>query len=331
MANKVTITSSHIDKHGDSMAGTLAKTVIVINGEHKMRMLINHKRELPPLGFWDNGELVQEGEHFCVKAEENFFGNRELLLWDSNLVKETNEKSVKLINRNVKSETLNVSVDKNNFSCYNDLEQYSTSLKKLFNNEISLDLHTRKAFIPHPELIIKIAATSVMYTLIKPMVKRIGEKIADDFADDIYKSSKEKVKKFQTYVWKTIRLTKEKTIPKNKDLITIFEIPGEPYVELYAKTDDAELISKSLSERKLQFVRSEIERLSNYVGIAEIHFFLNEKGNWKFSFLITLTGEIIGTKKSFDERDKEYKKVLLSPTAGYSVSGGGLQYEKVKK
>lgn len=328
MANKVTLSSSHIDSHGDTLKDGLANMVIAINKDHKMRMLLNHKRELPPIGFWDNGVLVQEQEHLYVKAEENFYGDRTNLWWDSNLVLEKNEKSINLSNRNEITEILTFSVDKNNFRTFEDFENYSQDLRELSQEKINVDLRLRKAIIPHPELVIKIASAHILYQLLKPLVKHIGEKIADDVADYLYKVSKSNIKQFQKYIFKTIRFTREKTIPKNKILTTIFEIPGEPYIELSAKTDNAELISKSLTERKFQYIRCEIERLSNYLAISEIHFSLNDKGGWKLTYLVTKQGEIIGTRKAFDERDKLHKKILLSPTVGYSMSGDRVKYEK---
>ncbi len=198
----------------------------------------------------------------------------------------------------------------------------------MWEEELRTEVHARKAAQLDPELIFKIATSSLIYHFIKPMVKEIGKKLAKDFGDKIYEVSKENLKKFQSYVQKTISLTRNKTVPRNKPLVSIFEIPGSPYVELFAKNDDAALIANALSEKKFEIIRSEIDRFSKFVTIDEIHFSLTAKGKWKFTYLISTRGEIIGTQSSFKERDKIHERILLSPTAGYSIAGGGLQFEK---
>jgi hypothetical protein len=331
MAKKVTISSSSIDRHGDYLGEILPTAIEMINGNSKMRMLLNHRRDLPPIGYWDNAELVfdEVANVNLVKAEEKFFGEKQALAWDSTIIQIRPENAISLKNRNKYIQSLVVSVDKNNLGSFEEHGKLGEEIKAISQQEIDFEMHSRKSSLTDPELIIKLAPTvMVLYPLFQPFLKKMGEKIAEDMANDVYQYSKTKIREFQKYIFKVIRIARNRSIPRDKALTTIFEIPGHPYIELYAKTDDADLVSKALSERKMGLIYSEISRLAKFLTIEEIHFSLSEKGSWKFTYLVTNDGDIVGTKKSFDSRDKLHKKILLNSTIGYSMSGEGVKYDK---
>lgn len=126
--------------------------------------------------------------------------------------------------------------------------------------------------------------------------------------------------------------TRHKAIPKNKTLVTIFEILGDPYIELAARTDVSSLICQGFRERKLAKVKEEIVNFKKrFVNIREIHFDLPVKDSWKFTYLITDQDQLIGTKAKIKERDKLQQRILLSHAAGFSISIGNVKHEKLKK
>lgn len=234
-------------------------------------MLVNHRNDLPPIGYWDNAELatVEAGTIEVVKAEEIFFGAREAMDWDSNLVLVRPEYKVRLSSRDSTFHVLTISIDKNNLRCYEDHEILGREIRAGSSQTIDFEMHSRKNTLTDPELIIKLTPALLAYHLFQPFFKKMGEKIAEDFAHDVYGFSKEKLKDFQQYIFKVIRLTRTKSIPSDKTLTTIFEIPRTPDIELHAKTDNADLIAKALSERKIKLVHEEITHLSNFITIRK--------------------------------------------------------------
>lgn len=63
MAEKVIIRSETIDLHGDfTTLKALEDYVNAVNGENKMRYLANHRRDIPPIGYFDNAEIRVVGD-----------------------------------------------------------------------------------------------------------------------------------------------------------------------------------------------------------------------------------------------------------------------------
>lgn len=329
MSNKVTISSSQRDLHGDTHSvDMLKKGVESINGCKKMRMLIDHRRDLPPIGYWDNAELEEQKDVFLLKAEPILYQKKEII-GNTALIKETFEKSVTFIERPYEeNQPVTLTFDKNNFESWQAVESLVQKLTTVSDETIQIKHDTRKGLIPDPRLIITLTTYySLLYPLIKPFIKKIGEKIADDIADDVYKKSKEKakslIKNFKNY----ITTFRKNALPKNKKLTTIFEIPGKPYIELHAKTDDADFIVNALTGKKISKIHQQIIELSKIIDITEVHFKLNEKGQWKFAYLIADDGSIIGTKDIMDKRDYLQKRINMRDVKAFSV-GADVKYSK---
>lgn len=62
MAKKTILRSTTVDNHGDYVGlEQLQDYVNAVNGNLKLRYLANHRRDLPPLGYLDNAEIMQAG------------------------------------------------------------------------------------------------------------------------------------------------------------------------------------------------------------------------------------------------------------------------------
>lgn len=328
MSNKITISSSQRDLHGDTLSFEhLKKGVETINGDKKIRMLINHRRDLPPIGYLTNGELTEENNIYLLKAEPVFLKYREIIAGNKALIKETFEISVNLIERIFEEDQpLTLTLDKNNFESWDSTKMIIEKLVSESDEQIQIKYDSRKDLTPDPRLIITLTTYySILYPLIKPFIKKIGEKIAEDIADDVYKIAKEKVKSLIKNIKKYITTIRKSALPKNKKLTTIFEIPGKIYIELHIKTDDADLIVNALKGNKISKIHEQLNDLSKLLEIKEAHFKLNEKGQWKFTYLIGVDGSIIGTKNIISKRDYLHNRINLRRIKGYSV-GADVSY-----
>jgi len=300
---RIIISSNRVDSHGEVMAKeALESGVEQINGKRKLPYNMNHKRELPPLGIMVDGRIEEEKDLVLLTAVPLLFPNREVIEFEGmHLMKESFDEDLLFVSRyDEDTKGLTISVDPSNFSSYEEHGRLEKSIYDLDNN-VSLKMHGRKSQMPSPELIISVAAAT-------ELAKFIIKKVAEDVLHDGYEEAKKKLKKFALYAANVMKLTRQKASPKNKRLTTIFEIHTTPFIELVVKSDDPTLISKGLNERKLLFVKKEIQKFTNHFCVDRIQFILTDAGNWKFNYLITDKGEAIGQKSSFNERDRQYKR-----------------------
>jgi hypothetical protein len=300
---RIVMSSNQVDSHGEVMAKeALESGVEQINGKMKLPYNMNHKRELPPLGIMLDGRLEEKNDVVLLTASPMLFPNREVIDFEGmQLVKESFDEDLLIVSRYDEDATgLSISVDPSNFSSPDEHARLDRSIYDL-DNDVSLKMHGRKSQLPSPELIISVAAAT-------ELAKFVIKKVAEDVLHDGYEEGKKKLRKFALYAASVMKLTRQKAIPQNKRLTTIFEIHTTPFIELVIKSDDPTLISKGLNEKKLLFVKKEIQKFVNHFSIDRIQFLLTDTGNWKFNYLITDKGEVIGQKSSFDERDRQYKR-----------------------
>lgn len=205
------------------------------------------------------------------------------------------------MNRNTDKpgEKITFSVDKNNFQNISDLQSTGGHIHNTFEGNVTLELDIRKELYPDPRIVITLAPYAmVLYPLVKPFLVKMGEKIAEDIAEDFYKSIKSGLKGLLNRLSSSVRISRENMIPANKTLLTIFEIPWEPYIELHIRSNDSSKVEKGLKPSKLAAVHQKILSLQKYVDIAEIYFILDSKNKWEFSYLLTKDGKAIGTKSA---------------------------------
>ncbi|MBV6880448.1 hypothetical protein NG800_014005 [Epilithonimonas ginsengisoli] len=317
------------DLHGDFIPFNIMEDYVkIINGNYKMRYLINHRRDIPPLGYFDNAEIKEVNKIFHVFAEPLVFKNRVTANFDKSLILEEPEKPISFITSE-NTDKFQILIDKNNFENINVLQNTAKKLRQVYSEEISLELGMRKNLVPDPQVVITLAKYYfILYPLLKPFFAKIGEKIAEDIAEDIYDGCKKNAKAAVKKLSETVRIVRQNMIPKDKILHTIFEIPGTPTIELHIKSDDATKIEKGLQATKLFSVHKKVTSLQSQVDISEIHFIFNSKNKWEFSYLITSDGKIIGTKLSFSKRDKLLSRIELSPTKAFSIGASGIEYER---
>lgn len=309
MAERIIMSSNSVDSHGDVMTKeALEGAVYQINGARKLHWNMNHRRELPPLGRIVDARIETKGEVVLLTAAPEQFQHRTLIdVEGSNLILESFSEEIPFISRyNEKMDGLSISLDPSNFSSYETFERFNNSLYQI-DKSVNFEMHGRKADIPVPEIIFGISKLIVLYKFLQPFTS----KILENLGDDVYIESKKKLKAFANYVARVVKKTRENTVPKNKKLTIIFEIHSQPFIELIVKTDDAAILSKALSEKKLTIIKTELAKFCNHFPVDKIQFKLSDKGNWKFNYLLTSKGEAIGDPNAFKERDKQYQRYEL--------------------
>jgi hypothetical protein len=309
MGDKIVFASNHIDKHRHVMTEEALQSMVTqINGDKKIPMLMNHRRELPPLGRHGNAELLKEKASIYVVAEiEEYQSREEINIEGSQLVKESFNEPARLSSRyNPNITSLNISLDPANFETFGQFEETSEQIAGL-DSMVDLQMHGRKSDVPFPEILFQVGGAVILVEILKT----VGRKLIEEVTEDLYDESKKRLKSFKEYVVRTLKIVRKKAIPKNRVLNVIFEIHETPFIELIAKTDDPTLIEKGLRGKELLKVRDSIIIFQRHFTIDKIQFKLNEKGSWKFNYLTTLEGDAIGIKETFRERDKQYQRYKL--------------------
>jgi hypothetical protein len=321
MADRIVMSSNSVDSHGEVMTKeALEGAVQQINGARKLHWNMNHRRELPPLGRIVDARIETKDKLVLLTAVPEKFQHRKLIEWEgTNLILESFEEETPFISRyDEELDGLSISLDPSNFSSDETFERFNNSLYRI-DKSVNIEMHGRKSDIPAPEIIFGISKLIVLYKFLEPFTKKILEKLGED----VYVESKKQLKAFANYVARVSKATRENTIPKNKKLTIIFEIHSQPFIELIVKTDDAAILSKALSEKKLAFIQTELTKFCNHFSVDKIQFKLSDKGNWKFNYLLTTKGDVIGDQAAFKERDKQYQRYELQNSTFSRCSSSG--------
>ena len=91
----------------------------------------------------------------------------------------------------------------------------------------------------------------------------------------------------------------------------------------------------ALNSHQLSKVGKKITDLSKHINIAKVQFVLSNKGKWKFNYLLTDNGEVIGTKTVFKKRDKIIEMIIrnairLGRPIGVSCGATGVITDRKK-
>jgi hypothetical protein len=312
---KIVLSSTHVDRHKDKIdKQALIKALPDLTGEERLRWLANHRRDLPPLGYISEVNLHEEGNNAYVIGETFPYEERNEVEWDSSLFVEQSAVLYPLIDRHKnEADQFKISLDKNNFTSIKELDKVSGEIAKIFQNDIKLAIHTRKAEVNIPELVITIAKWHFVTQLLKPFATKFLETLGEKSAEGTSNVIRKELKGLGTSVAKSFKIAWANATPKNKGMSLILEFPGgeeSPHVYLIIKTNSPELIQKGFTERNFNSVREETENFKKCLDIAEITFVLNENGHYGFRFLITRNGKCVGKKLAFKERDKLCQRII---------------------
>lgn len=297
------MSTTHRDRHGHIMTKeALEKMAVSINRpDIRLRMGIEHRQDFPPKGRLENASLSEKDDHFYLEADFVEYETIEPVEWDKTLRMESFPDRFQFAEvSNDETDKISIAIDPSNFTSFREV----VALKKRITTEdesVALNLHGRKSLIPDPEVIFTFTKSFLLYHLLKPTIKKIGEGISEQLSEKILKEGQSATK----LITKTIKEIFFKCIPKARPVSVVFEVPGKPHVELIARTRDEKLVIKGLSKKSIEQMQSQIDQMSKRVVIAKIQFLLTPKGKWKFNYLITDTGSTIGTIESFSRRDKK--------------------------
>jgi len=314
------MSTTHTDSHQESMSlEDLKKMEESINSDKKLRWGLDHNRLFPPLGRLKNASITKKDEHYYLEADYQCYEKQKDIEWDNSLVMETFQDPYSFIEvEKEHNSELMISVDPNSFRNITSYQSFWDEVRVQNYPTIATE-HRRKASLAIPEIIYTLGPSALIYQILKPVAKRVGDKLGDAVADKIIDQGKI----FYNYISKTMLSAFRHGAEANQQMLVIFQLTGIPNVELIAKTKDHDLIMKALKNKKLESLKNEIEFYQSKFNLEKIQFVLNEKGKWKFNYLLTSEGSAIGKKETFRKRDQRYS-ILLKNSNGEIYNSIGI-------
>lgn len=311
------LTSTSIDSHKDQMTlEALEQMVEYINNPNtKIRFGIDHRPDFPPKGVCNNAALVKKGDLYVVEADFCEFEESKIAEWDETLIVESFSTPFTFIEvESIPNNIISVSIDPHNFSTTEDYNKYLDKVSGCIDMEVALHESLRKSELPIPEITFSLTSSVLAYQLLKPTFKKVGDKIADKVSDKVIEDGRKAFILIET----ALKEAFYRLIPKSRPVTTIFDYPGEPHIQLIAKTRDSQLLLKALT--RVSNVLKKIEDLKKNVNIAKVQFILDQKGKWEFNYLLTSDGKSIGKKKTIAKRERRNEIILSNANnAGRSI------------
>lgn len=303
---KYIVSSTHLDSQGFMMTKNALESMLSkLNGKRKPRLGLEHIRIFPPFGAISNGELFQgEDEQYYLSAEMMYYDKREYVTLDdgTKLLKEYFSEGEFPFIECEESEVSNVSIatDPANFEKINEHKEIYESVKQESDLEFETSEFGRKSQLPDPEILITI--TKILAISLGIVKSKVTEKLGDAIGGDLAK--------FYKLVSKLAVETIKKAKPSNRPKNFVISYPNNKCnIELVITTHRADEVLNSLTIEKLKIIADKVKQLENFDS-EKIQFTLNEDGVWEFNYLLTKTGAVIGTIKSFNKRNELYNQIL---------------------
>ncbi|WP_019912427.1 hypothetical protein [Paenibacillus sp. HW567] len=295
------LATTHVDRHGMVMSKeALDQTAAQINGPVAVGIGIEHDITLPPIG-----KLVKSEVRQLPDGEYGVYG--EYLLYDPNETKKISlpngesaivdtwaDKRPFVDKYEETPSEIHYSFDPTNFESKEAIAIFQQELQE--DGPYQQDMLIRKSLIPDPELIIKLSQNAVEFLIAHQLLKKVGQQLAADTSEDIakiYKSIRNAAIKYAKYC-----------IPKNRPIAYVLVIPGTPAKEFVIKTADPANVSEAIQLEKLSSAIDEAERLHEALDAQKIQFLLTEDGEWKFNYMLTTSGSVVGTEDAITRRGK---------------------------
>lgn len=303
MTNRVTISSTHVDLHGDRMSKeALEMGVRQINSERSIPITVEHNRTLPPLGRLSQAEVLQgdDGEYCLIAHREYFDGTEQVQLNNGEmLVKEyftTGGRPFSI--RKEPLELIEISVDLHNFDSSNEVDQFYNELEQSTNIRFKRAEHLRKSFHVDLELIIRLAESALYLFFSKQLVQKLLSKTGDKFAEKI---ADDAARLYDLIKNAVIKLG-QKAIPQMGPKTYVIELPANISIVLIAIDKSPEQIVEAIQRNNMQSLESKINELIDRFQAEKIQFILNDNLKWEINYLLTINGESLGTEKSLKQR-----------------------------
>lgn len=286
------------------------------NSDTVPRMGLNHDRTLLPIGKVISGELFsRDGEVLLEATIDDFIDEFEYCVGPNGepLYKgKSTVDSRPFAEESAISDTqLMLKLNPIHFlkDDFADVTEYLQS-----QCGVEVDTTIEKELVPVIQLVFIFAAGYLTKTLAPKVKEKTTEKLSDVISDDIVKGY-ESLKKAIVYVTKKITSVGKKNY--------VFVEPEQP-AEFVVKAKNADEVMIAFDKLKKFDYVSVVDCFKHYTdeSLEKVQFCYDSvDGKWAMTYLTTKDGQVIGTEANYKKAVTMYKKVMESPTAGFSIAG----------
>lgn len=181
----------------------------------------------------------------------------------------------------------------------------------------------KKSLIPAPEIVVQVIMGTILYLTTKNTVNKVSEKLADKISDDVV-NIYDNLKKIIVSVGKRVVGAKETTYVLTEP---------EQDMELVIKASNPEDVLNAIESASDGYIANQTEKYRRYLdgSLKKIQFLYNvETKKWEVNYMVTNTGQVIGSEKCYKKAVKLYNTIMKTPGAGFSI-GARLQLRKMKQ
>lgn len=275
-----------------------------INSGNRLLLTVEHDLTIPPYGKTIKAwvEPRDDGEFQLVVENEIF----DTIYWvelsnGSKLFKqESDADNYPFADRYAGiTDEVFLSYDWVNFDSEEDMRSFIEDIKSQSDLEFSAGEFGRKSYIPDPEFLIGVAKAIGAYLIARNVLNKVGDKVLEIASEDIAK--------FYTFVKSVVSSAVKYARPQNRPITYAFIVSGDPTLEFIARSSNAGLVVSAVTLENLEAALSQANFYYSTFGAVKIQYLLNDDGAWKFNYLLTNTGGVIGTEESLSRRAKRFE------------------------
>lgn len=319
MVRKQIIASNDVDRQNEKIADkVLVEIAEEINrNESVMRMGLNHDVSIMPVGKVIKGTVVNiQDNTLGVEAQiDDFMCDFYKIIGPDKQILYTASSSLD------KRPFIEYEADAKEhitvlLSPLNFIDDEYEELKHIINDECGslVEDSIKKSFIPDPEIVVHLVIGTMVCLTAEKTVNKASEKLAEKISDDIVKVY-DNLKKIIVHIGKRIVGSKATTYVLTEP---------EQDIELVITTSNPEDVLNAIEIASDGYITSQTEKYRRYLDgtLKKIQFLYSvENQKWEVNYMVTNTGQVIGSEQNYRRAVKLYNTIMKTPGAGFSIGG----------
>lgn len=286
----------------------LEQSADAINGSTVPMLGIEHDLTLPPIGKWVNAnvEKLADGEYGLFGQNvmyQDSFREETVLSNGSKVIIESYSDKRPFTSRSEDiPEEIKFSYDITNFESEDDRKSFDKYLQEI--NGATSDFLLRKSLIPDPELIINLSRDAIAAFATYKVVQKTGQKVGNAVSEDLFK--------IYTNIRNVAISYSKLCFPKNRPITYVIQDNSEFEKEFVVRTADPNSLEAAI---KMENLSSALEEAKNYketFDADKVQFIFVPEIGWQFNYLLTSSGQVVGSPDAIKRREKAVELMLNS-------------------
>jgi len=109
------------------------------------------------------------------------------------------------------------------------------------------------------------------------------------------------LKRFFDVVIETVSKTAKNAIPLLRPITYIVKVNGDINIDFVVQSRDPNVVIRAFAGDFTE-ISKQVDELRNRFDAEMVQFLLDEKEQWRFNYLLTRDGKVIGSKMSYDRQ-----------------------------